>query len=258
MGNLIYEKVNEVGVITMNRPEVLNALNIATLKELDLLLDQIMADTSVKAIVITGSGKKAFVAGADIMEMKDMSALEARNFAGMGQDVFTKLENLPVPVIAAINGFALGGGCELAMACDIRLASKDAKFGQPEVRLGVIPGFDGTQRLPRLVGKGKAKELLFTGEQISADEAFRIGLVNAVCDKEELMSLALDMAQKITSQAPVAVRLCKSAVNEGMDTDLDTATALEREMFALCFSTLDQTEGMQAFVEKRKAAFRGC
>lgn len=258
MQNLLYRQINHTAMITIHRPEALNALNIATLNELNELIDQISADSSIKVLILTGSGDKAFVVGADITEMKGMLSLEARSFSKLGQSIFTKLENLPVPVIAAINGFALGGGCELAMACDIRLAAFHARFGQPEVILGVIPGFDGTQRLPRLVGKGKAKELLFTGDQISAEEALRIGLINTIFAKEELLDETLKMAEKIASRAPVAVRLCKSAVNEGMDTNLDTATALEAEKFALCFSTQDQKEGMQAFVEKRKADFRGC
>ncbi|EAX47963.1 Enoyl-CoA hydratase/isomerase [Thermosinus carboxydivorans Nor1] len=255
--NLLYEFDGGIGIITINRPKALNALNGATMRELNELLDVIAQDPSVKVVIITGSGEKAFVAGADITEMQSMSAIEGRNWGKLGQAVFDKLENLPQPVIAAVNGFALGGGCELAMACDIRIASDKAKFGQPEVTLGITPGFAGTQRLPRLVGKGRAKELLFTGDMIDAAEAYRIGLVNKVVPPEELMAAAKAMAQKIMSRAPMAVQLCKAAVNEGMDMDLQSAVAYEAEVFGLCFATADQKEGMAAFVEKRKANFTG-
>jgi enoyl-CoA hydratase len=255
--NLIYEKTGDIGIITINRPKALNALNTETLNELDLVMTSIAKDTMVKAVIICGSGDKAFVAGADITAMQTMSAMEARNFAKLGQMIFNKVENLPQPVIAAINGFALGGGCELAMACDIRITTEKAKFGQPEVMLGVTPGFAGTQRLPRLVGKGIAKELLFVGDQINATEAYRLGLVNKIVPVELLMETAMAMAEKIASRAPVAVQLCKAAVNEGLDMDLESSIAYEAEIFALCFATVDQKEGMQAFVEKRKANFFG-
>lgn len=255
--NLLYELDGGIGIITINRPKALNALNGATLHELDDLLDAIAQDSAVKVVIITGGGEKAFVAGADITEMQPMSAIEGRNWGKLGQAVFDKLENLPQPVIAAVNGFALGGGCELAMACDIRIASERAKFGQPEVTLGITPGFAGTQRLPRLIGIGRAKELLFTGDMIDAAEAYRIGLVNKVVPPEELMAAAKMMAQKIMSRAPVAVRLCKAAVNNGLDMDLQSAMAYEAEVFGLCFATADQKEGMAAFVEKRKANFSG-
>jgi enoyl-CoA hydratase len=255
--NLLYEKIDEIGIITMNRPKSLNALNAATLQELDTILSDIATDFSTKVVIIRGGGDKAFVAGADITEMQTLTALEARSFGKLGQKVFNKLENLPQPVIAAIQGFALGGGCELAMACDIRIASDKAKFGQPEVILGVTPGFAGTQRLSRLVGKGIAKELLFVGDQIDAIEAYRLGLVNRIVPAESLIDTAMAMAKKIVSRAPVAVQLCKAAVNEGMDMDLDSATAYEAEIFGLCFATEDQKEGMAAFVEKRKANFVG-
>jgi len=255
--NLIFENNAGVGIVTLNRPKALNALNYEMLQELSALLDCIAQDETIKAVIITGSGEKAFVAGADITEMLPLSAIEGRTWAKFGQAVFNKIENLPQPVIAAINGFALGGGCELAMACDLRIASDKAKFGQPEVGLGIIPGFAGTQRLPRLVGKGRAKELLFTGDIIDVQEAYRIGLVNKVTAVEELMTAAQDTAQKIMSRAQVAVRLCKAAVNEGMDMDLESGIAYEAEAFGLCFSTGDQKEGMNAFVEKRKAAFLG-
>ena len=255
--NLLYENQDGIAVITMNRPKALNALNQETLDELNQVADMLAKDSSVQVVILTGSGDKAFVAGADIAQMQSMSAMEGRNFGKLGQAVFNKLENLPQPVIAAVNGFALGGGCELAMACDIRIASEKAKFGQPEVTLGITPGFAGTQRLPRLVGKGRAKQLLYTGDVIDAQEAYRIGLVNVVAPAEELMATAKVMAQKIQSRAAVAVQLCKAAVNEGLDTDLETGTAYEAEVFGLCFATADQKEGMAAFTEKRKAQFTG-
>lgn len=253
--NLLYEVENCVGTITINRPKALNALNSQTLQELDALLTDIAADSGVKAVIIRGSGEKSFIAGADITEMRELSAMEGRAFGKLGQKVFRKIENLPKPVIAAINGFALGGGCELAMACDIRIATEKSKFGQPEVMLGVIPGFGGSQRLPRLVGIGRAKELLYAGDQINAQEAYRIGLINQVVKEEELMNAVLALAQKIAARAPLAVELCKEAVNVGMNLDLDSAIELESELFGLCFATADQKEGMGAFVEKRKAVF---
>ncbi len=255
--NLLYENQDGIGLITMNRPKALNALNRETLEELNQLVDALAKDPSVQVVILTGSGEKAFVAGADITQMQSMSAIEGRNFGKLGQAVFNKIENLPQPVIAAVNGFALGGGCELAMACDIRIASEKAKFGQPEVTLGITPGFGGTQRLPRLVGKGRAKQLLYTADTIDAQEAFRIGLVNEIASAESLMAAARAMALKIQLRAPVAVQLCKAAVNEGMDTDLETGTAYEAEVFGLCFATNDQKEGMAAFAEKRKAQFAG-
>jgi enoyl-CoA hydratase len=255
--NLIYENQAGIAVVTLNRPKALNALNAALMTELDTLAGALAKDDSVKAVIITGAGDKAFVAGADITEMQPMSAVEGRNWGKFGQAVMDKIENLPQPVIAAVNGFALGGGCELAMACDIRIASEKAKFGQPEVTLGIPPGFGGTQRLSRLVGKGRAKELLFTGDMIDAQEAYRIGLANKVVPAEELMDVAKALAQKIMSRGPIAVQVCKAAVNEGLDTDLQTGVAYEAEVFGLCFATADQKEGMAAFVEKRKAAFTG-
>lgn len=253
--NLLFEQDNGIGVITLNRPKALNALNAALIYEMDELLDNIAKDDSIQVVIVTGSGEKAFVAGADITEMKSMSAIEGRNWGKLAQAVFNKLENLPQPVIAAVNGFALGGGCELAMACDIRIASEKAKFGQPEVTLGITPGFGGTQRLPRLVGKGRAKELLYTGDMIDGNEACRIGLANKIVAPDQLMIVAKEMALKIMSRGPVAVQLCKAAVNEGLDMDLDSGIAYEAEVFGLCFSTVDQKEGMTAFVEKRKANF---
>lgn len=255
--SLLFEVNNGIGTITLNRPKALNALNCELLTELDSLLDVILKDQSIQIVIVTGSGEKSFVAGADITEMKDMSAIEGRNWGKFGQSVFEKLESLPQPVIAAVNGFALGGGCELAMACDIRIVSEKAKFGQPEVTLGITPGFAGTQRLPRLVGKGRAKEMLYTGDVIDAQEAYRIGLANKVVPAEELMPAALALAEKIKSRAAVAVQLCKAAVNKGLNMDLESGVAYEAEVFGLCFATADQKEGMTAFVEKRKAAFTG-
>jgi enoyl-CoA hydratase len=255
--NILFEKENGIGTITINRPKVLNALNADTIRELGRLVDEIAGDDSIHVVIVTGSGEKAFVAGADIAQMAPMSAIEGRNWGKLAQAVFNKLENLPQPVIAAVNGFALGGGCELAMACDIRIASEKAKFGQPEVSLGVIPGFAGTQRLPRLVGKGRAKELLFSGGMIDAAEAHRIGLANKVVAPEELIAAAREMAGIIMSRGPVAVQLCKAAVNEGLDMDLESGMAYEAEVFGLCFATADQKEGMSAFLGKRKANFVG-
>ncbi len=255
--NLLFESENGIGIVTINRPKALNALNAATIYELDRMFDELAKDDTVKAVILTGSGQKAFVAGADITEMQSMSAIKGRNWGKLAQAVFNKIENLPKPVIAAVNGYALGGGCEISMACDIRIAAENAKFGQPEVSLGIPPGFGGTQRLPRLVGKGRAKELLFTGDMIDAEEAYRIGLANKVVASEELMETAKAMAQKIMSRAPIAVQVCKAAVNEGMDTDLESGVAYEAEVFGLCFATEDQKEGMTAFVEKRKAVFTG-
>ncbi|HWR45710.1 enoyl-CoA hydratase-related protein [Sporomusa sp.] len=255
--NLIYEATNGIGIITINRPKALNALNLATLTELNHLVDHIANDNSIRVVIVTGSGEKAFVAGADITEMQNLSAIEGRAFGTFGQAVFNKLENLPQPVIAAINGFALGGGCELTLACDIRIAADNAKFGQPEVSLGIPAGFGGTQRLPRLVGKGQAQELLLTGDIIDAAEAYRIGLVNKVVPPGELLPAARAMAEKILGRAQVAVTLSKAAVNRGLDAPLGVGLAYEAEVFGLCFATADQKEGMKAFSEKRKANFSG-
>ena len=255
--NLLFEKADGIGTITINRPKVLNALNKETMVELKDLVSKIGIDPEVAVLIITGSGEKSFVAGADIGEMRELTAMGGRGWSKFSQELFNQIENLPQPVIAAVNGYALGGGCELAMSCDIRVATEKARFGQPEVSLGIIPGFAGTQRLPRLVGKGRAKELLFTGDLITAAEAYRIGLVNKVVPGEELMSVVKELALKIMSRSPIAVNLAKAAVNEGMDMDFESGQAYEAEVFALCFSTADQTEGMTAFLEKRKANFTG-
>jgi len=252
MMELIQYELNErVGVITVNRPKALNALNAQVIKELDETLDAIDL-SAVRALIITGAGEKSFVAGADIAEMSTLTKAQGEAFGKAGNDVFRKLETFPIPVIAAINGFALGGGCELSMSCDIRLCSENAIFGQPEVGLGIPPGFGGTQRLARIVGIGKAKELIYTASNIKADEAYKIGLVNAVYPAEELMPAAKKMAFKITRNAPIAVRACKKAINEGLQVDMDQAIIIEEKLFGDCFATEDQMEGMKAFVEKRK------
>lgn len=254
--NLLFENLDGIGILTMNRPKALNALNAETMGELSSVLEKIAKDEAIRVLIITGSGK-AFVAGADITEMLPMTSAEGMAWGRFGQRVFNQIETLPQPVIAAINGFALGGGCEMAMACDIRLAAEGAKFGQPEVGLGIIPGFAGTQRLPRLIGKGRAKELLFTGELITAQEAYRIGLVNRVVPAEELLGEAKLLAAKILKQATYAVKLCKEAVNTGMEVDQNTGTEFEGSLFGITCSTHDKKEGMTAFVEKRKANFIG-
>lgn len=249
--NLNVEIKENIGWLKMNRPEALNALNAETLNELDNAIESLYNDDAVNVIVITGEGK-AFVAGADIAEMKDMDALQARKFSQSGQSVFAKVENIEKPVIAAINGFALGGGCELAMACDIRIASEKAKFGQPEVGLGVTPGFAGTQRLARICGIGKAKELIFTGDMIDAAAAEKIGLVNKVVPPESLTEEVEKLAKKIAGNGPVAVRMAKNVINRGMDCNLQAGSYYEAEAFGLCFSSNQPKEGMGAFLEKRK------
>ncbi len=256
MGNLLVEKKERICVVSFNRPESLNALNSEVLAELNECVDKLNNDKDVDVIILTGAGK-AFVAGADICQMKDMNSVEARKFGELGQETFRKIELLDKPVIAAVNGFALGGGCELAMSCDIRIASTKAKFGQPEVGLGITPGFSGTQRLPRIVGIGKAKELIYTANIIGAEEAEKIGLANCVVEPEELMDKAMGMAKQILKNGQWAVRFSKSAINTGMEGSLHEGILVEKEIFALCFATKDQKEGMDAFVSKRKAEFKG-
>ena len=247
-----YETIGAVGLITINRTEALNALNSAILAELDQLLDQIDLEV-IRCLVITGTGEKAFIAGADVAEMSEMNQTEAVLFSETGNSLFSKIEKFPVPVIAAINGYALGGGNELALSCDIRICSQNAVFGQPEAGLGITPGFGGTQRLARVIGsKSKAKEILFTCRNIKANEALEIGLVSAVYPSESLMEEALKIAARIASHAPIAVRNIKKAVNEGLDMSIDDAIKREIELFSACFATEDQKEGMQAFLEKRK------
>ncbi|MBE6063404.1 MAG: short-chain-enoyl-CoA hydratase [Clostridium butyricum] len=250
--NVILEKEGHLAVVTINRPKALNALNSKTLKDLDTVLDDLEKDNNIYAVILTGAGEKSFVAGADISEMKDLNEEQGKEFGTLGNKVFLRLENLNKPVIAAIQGFALGGGCEISMACDIRIASDKAIFGQPEVGLGITPGFGGTQRLARIVGLGKAKEMIYTASNIKADEAYRIGLVNKVVPLEELMNEAKKIASKIIANAPVAVRLAKDAINRGTQVAIDEAVAIEAEDFGKCFATEDQTEGMTAFLERRK------
>lgn len=255
--NINFSVENGIATIAINRPKALNALNLATLTELKDVVAKIAVDKAIQVVIITGAGEKSFVAGADIVEMSTKNAVEGRVWGQVGQNVFTEIENLPQPVIAAVNGFALGGGCELACACDFRYASENAKFGQPEVGLGITPGFGGTQRLTRVVGRGQAKELIYTANIIDAQEALRIGLVNKVVPQAELMDTVKKVATTITKKAPIAVQLSKAAINRGINCDVITGVAYEAEVFGLCFATADQKEGMQAFVEKRKATFEG-
>ncbi|MDB2097437.1 short-chain-enoyl-CoA hydratase, partial [Clostridium paraputrificum] len=240
-----------LAIVTINRPKALNALNSETLKDIDAVLENLENDSNIYAVILTGAGEKSFVAGADIAEMRDLNEEQGKEFGMLGNKVFRRLEKLDKPVIAAISGFALGGGCELSMACDIRIASERARFAQPESGLGITPGFGGTQRLPRIVGLGKAKEMIYTGAMVKADEALRIGLVNKVVPLENLMYEARAMANAIIVNAPVAVKLCKDAIDRGMQVDIDRAIEIEAEDFGKCFSTEDQTEGMTAFLEKR-------
>ncbi|MDO4287835.1 MAG: enoyl-CoA hydratase-related protein [Eubacterium sp.] len=253
MNNLLFSVEDGIGIITINRPKALNALNSETLQELKELATEIEGRKDVRVVIVTGSGEKSFVAGADISEMVNGTPMEGRAMCLLAHEAFAKLENMPQVTIAAVNGYALGGGCELSMACDIRIASEKARFAQPEVNLGILPGFGGTQRLPRLVGKGRAKELIFTTDQIDAQEAYRIGLVNKVVPAEELMDACKAMAEKIMSKASYAVSLAKSAINTGMDTDLASGCRFESDLFGVAFSTADKKEGMTAFLEKRPA-----
>ena len=252
MTNILLEKKGNIAVATINRPKALNALNSQVLEDLNELVDQVNADEEIRALVITGSGEKAFVAGADIAEMSTLTQAEGEAFGKKGNDVFRKLETMPIPTIAAVNGFALGGGCELSMSCDIRLSADTAVFGQPETGLGITPGFGGTQRLARLVSPGMAKQLIYSAKNIKADEALRIGLVNAVYPLEELMPAAEKLASTIAKNAPIAVRACKKAINEGLEAKMDDAVVIEEGLFGSCFGTADQKEGMSAFLEKRK------
>ena len=251
MSFVTLETKGSIGVLTMNRPEALNALNEQVLRDLDAALDQAAAQEDLLVLILTGAGR-SFVAGADIAQMKDLSPMEAKKFGLYGNGVFLKLENFPKPVIAAVNGFALGGGCELAMSCDIRVASEKAKFGQPEVGLGITPGFGGTQRLARIVGASNAMELILTAKTISAAQAQEMGLVSHVYPPEELMDKAMELAQAIAANAQVAVRESKAAIRRGLQTDMATGTAFEAEAFALCFSTEYQKDAMTAFVNKEK------
>lgn len=246
-----YEQEGFVGVVTINRPKALNALNSGVLEELEATFNQVDLETT-RVIILTGAGTKSFVAGADIAEMSTLTKEEGEAFGKKGNDIFRKIETFPLPVIAAVNGFALGGGCEISMSCDIRICSENAVFGQPEVGLGITPGFGGTQRLARIIGVGKAKEMIYSAGNIKAEEAYRIGLVNAVYPQEELMDMVKKLANKIARNAPIAVRACKTAINEGLDVDMDKAIVVEEKAFGSCFETEDQVEGMKAFLEKRK------
>ena len=251
MGFIDYEVDGAVGIITINRPKALNALNEEVLNELEQAFDAV--DLSVvRCLILTGAGEKSFVAGADIGAMSTMTKAEGAAFGKKGNDIFLKIEKFPIPVIAAINGFALGGGCEISMACDIRVAAENAKFAQPECGLGILPGFGGTQRLARLVGKGRAKEMIFTCDMIDAQDAYRIGLANHVVPQEELLDSCKAMAGRIMKNAPYAVSLAKQVINSGADMDLDNGLKLEANIFGLSFSTEDKKEGMTAFLEKRK------
>ena len=247
MDFILYEVEGAVGTITINRPKALNALNSQVLDELNATLDAVDTDT-VRCLILTGAGDKSFVAGADIGEMSTLTKAEGEAFGKKGNDVFRKLETFPIPVIAAVNGFALGGGCEISMSCDIRICSENAMFGQPEVGLGITPGFGGTQRLARTVGVGIAKQMIYTARNIKSDEAYRIGLVNAVYPQEELMEQAKKLASTIAKNAPIAVRNCKKAINEGLQVDMDQAIVIEEKLFGDCFETEDQKAGMGNFL----------
>ncbi len=248
---VLYEQKGQYAIITINRERALNALNSTVLDELNETLDNVNLD-EVRCLILTGAGQKSFVAGADIGEMSILTKAEGEAFGKKGNDVFRKLETFPIPVIAAINGFALGGGCEISMSCDIRICSENAVFGQPEVGLGITPGFGGTQRLARLVGEGMAKQMIYTARNIKADEAYRIGLVNAVYAQEELMPAAEKMASTIAKNAPIAVRNCKKAINDGMQVDMDQAIVIEEKLFGDCFESEDQRYGMAFFLDKNK------
>lgn len=256
MNNILFEAKDGIMYITINRPKALNALNSETINELGQVISETEKRKDIQVVIITGSGEKAFVAGADISEMHTLNAMQGRELALNAQKVFSQIENMPQIVIAAVNGYALGGGCELSMACDLCVASENAKFGQPEVNLGILPGFAGTQRLPRIVGCRIAKELIFTTDMIDANRAYEIGLANKVVKHEELMDEANKMARKIMSKGMYAVSLAKSAVNSGMNMDRESAYRYEADMFGLCFATEDQKEGMDAFLNKRKASFK--
>jgi enoyl-CoA hydratase len=255
--NLLYEKRDGIAFITFSRPQVLNALNRKTIEELHHALLDAREDSSVRVLILTGAGEKAFVAGADINELAQQTPVHGKEFSLYGQSVFHLLETLGKPSICAINGFALGGGCELALSCSIRLASKSAKLGQPEVKLGILPGYGGSQRLARLCGKGVAHELCLTGEMITADEAQRVGLVNHICEPGELLPAAKAMAKKIIEKAPLAVKYCMEAIERGVEMPQEEGLFLEATLFGLCCATEDMREGTKAFLEKRPAKFQG-
>jgi len=255
--NVLYEKKDSIAYVTLNRPKVLNALNKKTWADLRTAFEAARDDAAVRGVILTGAGDKAFIAGADISELANVSAVEAEESSTFGQDVLNLVENLGKPVIAAINGFALGGGCETAMACTIRVASEHAKFGQPEVKLGLIPGGGGTQRMPRLVGKGRALQIILSGEIISAQEAYRIGLVNEVVPAADVITRAEAILKQIFSNAPIAVKYSLEAVNKGLETSVAEGLSLEASLFGLCAGTEDKKEGTQAFLQKRAPQFQG-
>src|SRR5213080_1495045 len=255
--SLVFEKKNNIAYVTINRPKVLNALNMATMGELRNAFTDLKQDREVRVVILTGAGEKSFVAGADIGELQKNNPVEAKEYTHRGQAVLDLIENLGKPVIACINGFALGGGCEIAMACTMRLATENAKLGQPEVKVGIIPGYGGTQRLPRLVGKGIAMQLLLTGEMISAQEAHRIGLVNEVLPAAQLIPRAETIAQAIIKNAPLAIQYCLEAVNHGIELTQEEGLYLEASLFAVSCATEDKKEGTSAFLEKRAANFHG-
>jgi len=255
--NLLYEKRNGIGYVTVNRPQKLNALNRKTMEEVEECFQEIESDDEVRAVILTGAGEKAFVGGADINELAVQTPVEGKEMSLRGQKILDLIEHLGKPVIAAINGYALGGGCELALACTLRIASENARLGQPEVKLGIIPGYAGTQRLPRLVGKGRALEVILSGEQISAAEAYRMGLVNQVVPAPDLIPAAEKLAQKIIANAPLAVKFALEAVNHGLEMPEAEGQFLEATLFGLCCTTADMKEGTRAFLEKRPARFTG-
>jgi enoyl-CoA hydratase len=255
--NLLFAKDGAIGVLKINRPKSLNALNPATVKELAACLEAVRQDPSIRCLIVTGEGDRAFVAGADISAMVAMTATEGHAFSELGLGVLRKLETLPIPVIAAVNGFALGGGTELALACDLIIAADKAKFGQPEINLGIIPGFGGTQRLARRIGLPRARELIYSGDMIDAETALRYGLANKVVPLTDLMNEAMALAQKLATKPPIAMRQAKAAINAGIDMDLDNGCRFENEAFALTFATEDKKEGMEAFLAKREAKFTG-
>jgi enoyl-CoA hydratase len=255
--NLLFEVSEQIARITFNRPNVLNALNRKTMDELGDCLKKVRADDAIRVLILTGAGEKAFIAGADINELSQQTPVNGREFTLYGQEIIHRLETLGKPAIAAINGFALGGGCELALACTLRIASRNAKLGQPEVKLGIIPGYGGSQRLPRLCGKGVAHELILTGEMITADEALRVGLVNRVVEPGELLATAEAIAKKIIANAPVAVKYALEAVERGMEMPQEEGLYLEATLFGLCCATQDMREGTRAFLEKRPPKFEG-
>jgi len=255
--NILFEVKDRIGYVTINRPQVLNALNIETVGELGRVFTEIEEDEKVASVILTGAGEKAFVAGADISELIKLDALGGMEFSLNGQRILNQIENLSKPVIAAVNGFALGGGCELALACTLRVAAETAKFGQPEVNLGIIPGYGGTQRLARLIGKGRASEMVLTGNMVSAEEAYRIGLVNRVVPLSELMDETKKLAEIIMSKGPMAVKLAMVAINHGLQMSLEQGLQLEASLFGLTCATEDMKEGTSAFLEKRKAVFKG-